>query len=275
MPAITRKAVEWIDQSAQQSPAQPFFLYFPLTAPHTPIAPADEFKGKSQAGEYGDFVVEVDWAVGEVLQALQRNSLADNTLVVFTSDNGPENFAYKRIRDHQHASMGDWRGLKRDTWEGGHRVPFLARWPGHIEPNSTSDEVLCLTDIMATAAAITGAPLPETAAEDSYNMLPALIGETRAEPIREATVHHSYSGRFAIRRGDWVLIDAPTGDDNREPDWRKQERGYKSHDLPGELFNVTEDPMERNNLYGERPELVAELKALLEKYKLEGRSVRR
>jgi arylsulfatase A-like enzyme len=275
MPAITAKAVEWIDQSAKKTPAQPFFLYFPLTAPHTPIAPADEFKGKSQAGEYGDFVVEVDWAVGEVLQALERNGLAENTLVVFTSDNGPENFAYQRIRDHQHASMGDWRGLKRDTWEGGHRVPFLARWPEHIAPGSSSDEVLCLTDFMATTAAITGAPLPDTAGEDSYNMLPALLGEPRSEPIREATVHHSYSGRFALRRRDWVLIDAPTGDDNREPDWRKKERGYESHDEPGELFNLAEDPMERNNLYGEHPELVAELKALLEKYKQEGRSVRR
>ncbi|HPO11931.1 MAG TPA: arylsulfatase [Candidatus Hydrogenedentes bacterium] len=272
MPAITRKAAEWIENTAKQSPDQPFFLYFPLTAPHTPIVPTEEFKGKSQAGEWGDYVVEVDWAIGEVLQALERNGLPENTLVIFTADNGPENFAYERAKNYHHYSMANLRGVKRDTWEGGHRVPFLARWPQHIKPATTSSETICLTDFMATIAAITGTKLPEDAAEDSYNVLPVLLGEKLDTPIREATVHHSCSGKFAIRKGNWVLIDAPFGDDNKEPDWFKKERGYEPHQQPGELFDLSQDISERKNVYAEHPDIVANLKALLEKYKTEGRS---
>ncbi len=272
MPAITRKAVDWVGRVAAEPDSRPFFLYFPLTAPHTPIAPAAEFKGRSQAGDYGDYVAEVDWAVGEILQALSKHGLAENTLVLFTSDNGPENSAYERAQRYQHYSMGSLRGLKRDTWEGGHRVPFIARWPGHIPAGALSREVICLTDLMATGAALVGTALPENAGEDSYNILPALLGTRSARPIREAVVHHSCSGRFAIRRGDWVFIDAPTGDDNREPAWFKEERGYAPHGLPGELYNLTEDLGERKNRYAEHPELVKELKGLLEKYKQEGRS---
>ncbi len=271
MPAITEKAVGWIDRCAA-SPEQPFFLYFPLTAPHEPVVPTDTFKDKSQAGRYGDYVVEVDWAVGEVLKALDRHSMADDTLVIFTSDNGPEATAYARAHDYHHYSMAHLRGVKRDTWEGGHRVPFLARWPGVIHAGTTSDEVLCLADFMATAAAIAGAALPENAAEDSYNMLPALAGEPRTQPIREATVHHSCSGRFAIRKGHWVFIDAPTGDDNKEPKWLKEERGYTPDTCPGELFDLNRDLAERTNEYAEHPEIVSELKGLLEKYKQAGRS---
>ncbi len=273
MPAITRKATEWIDRTADEAPGEPFFLYFPLTAPHLPVVPAEPFKGKSRAGEYGDFVFEVDWAVGEVLAALERNGQTEDTLVVFTSDNGPEGPAYKRIQEHGHYSMGDLRGIKRDTWEGGHRVPFIARWPGRTKPGTTSDEVICLTDFMATAAAMVGEKLPAEAGEDSYDILPALLGRERETPLREATVHHSCSGRFAIRKGHWVYIDAPSGDDNKEPAWFKKERGYTPHDKPGELFDLSKDPAERTNLYAEQPQVVSELKALLERYKKEGRSV--
>lgn len=275
MPAITKKAADWIDRTAKESPGDPFFLYFPLTAPHTPIAPAEEFKGKSGAGDFGDYVVEVDWAVGQVLDALERNDLAGNTLVVFTSDNGPENFAYERAKTFQHYSMDGLRGLKRDTWEGGHRVPFLARWPGRIQAGTTSSEVICLADMMATIAALSDVALPEDAAEDSYNILPALLGQKMSQPIREATVHHSYSGKFAIRKGQWVFIDAPTGDDNKEPAWFREERGYTAHEQPGELYDLSQDPAERRNLYAEHPEIVAELKGLLEKYQREGRSTPR
>lgn len=272
MPALTEKAVAWIERAAQDA-AKPFFLYFPLTAPHLPVVPAEAFKGRSRAGDYGDFVVEVDWAVGEVLDALGRNGLAENTLVIVTSDNGPENQAYTRIEECGHYSMGDLRGIKRDLWEGGHRVPFLARWPGHIAPGTVSDEVICLTDLMATAGAIVGHVLPDDAGEDSYNILPALLGQKKDGTIREATVHHSGRGRFAIRKGAWVFIDASSGDDNREPAWLKAQRGYAAHDLPGELYNLREDQVERRNVYGENADVVNELKALLEKYKRDGRSV--
>jgi arylsulfatase A-like enzyme len=281
MPGITRRAVRTIDDAASASPRTPFFLYFPLTAPHYPVVPAAEFLGKSGAGEYGDFVAQVDWTVGQVLDALRRNGLADNTLVIFTSDNGPEvtgevkNGVYDRAQQYRHYSMGPLRGAKRDIWEAGHRVPFLARWPGKIAAGSVRDETIAHVDLMATAAALLGVKLPDNAGEDSFNLLPLLLGTKGDTPIREATVHHSASGRFAIRKGDWVLIEAPTGDDNAkqgEPEWFKKERGYTAHDQPGELFDMRQDISQRRNLYAEKPEVVRSLKALLEKYKRDGRS---
>jgi arylsulfatase A-like enzyme len=278
LPELTRHAVKWIEDTAKTK--KPFFLYLPLTSPHFPVVPAPEFVGKSKAGAYGDFVFQTDWAVGQVLDALKRAGVAETTLVVFTSDNGPEVVeinpgAYDRARQFHHHSMGSLRGAKRDAWEGGHRVPFIARWPGKIKAGVASDETMCHVDFMATVAAILGEKLPDNAAEDSVNVLPVLLGEERNAPIREATVHHSAQGRFAIRKGDWVLIDAPSGDDNGargEPQWLKEERRYARHDQPGELFNVRDDLSERHNHFAEKPELISELKELLEKYQREGRS---
>jgi arylsulfatase A len=274
LPRLTEKAVGYIADRAARGPGHPFFLYFALNAPHTPVAPSEGFKGKSGAGDYGDFVVEVDWAVGQVLRALDEHKMAGDTLLILTSDNGPERTAYERAQEYRHFSMDGLRGVKRDAWEGGHRVPFFARWAGRIEPGSTSDETICHTDLMATVAALLGASLPADAGEDSYNLLPALLGQARSGPIREATVHHTSTGRFAIRRGNWVFIDAPTGDDNnnREPAWLKQERGYRPHDRPGELYDLSRDLAERRNLYDEHPQEVAQLKALLEKYRRGPRS---
>jgi arylsulfatase A-like enzyme len=281
MPELTRRAVRYIDDAARRAPRTPFFLYFALTAPHYPVVPAPEFRGKSGAGDYGDFVFQVDWTVGQVLDALQKAGLENDTLVIFTSDNGPEITGevkvgvYDRARQYRHYSMGPLRGAKRDAWEGGHRVPFLARWPGKIASGSVSDQTIAHVDLMATVAAMLGATLPEDAGEDSVNILPVLLGNAGSTPVREATVHQSASGKFAIRRGDWVLIDAPSGDDNRkrgEPEWFKEERGYTAHDQPGELFDFRQDLAERRNLYAERPEIVRALKELLEKYKREGRS---
>ena len=281
LPELTRRAVDDVERSAAETPRKPFFLYFPLTAPHYPVVPAPEFLGKSDAGAFGDFVAQVDWTVGQVLDALDRARVADETLVVFTSDNGPEITgevnpgAYDRIEEYEHFSMGELRGAKRDAWEGGHRVPFLARWPGKVPAGAVSDETISHVDLLATVAAIVGATLPADAGEDSVDILPALLGRPRDRPLREATVHHAASGKFAIRKGDWVLIDAPTGDDNGrkgEPDWLKQARGYTTHTQPGELFNLRDDLPQRRNLYADRPEVVHELKALLERYKTEGRS---
>ncbi|MBN2309107.1 MAG: arylsulfatase [Candidatus Hydrogenedentes bacterium] len=263
MPEITRRAVRYIDESGDA----PFFLYFPLTAPHMPIVPTAEFRGRSQAGEYGDYVCEVDWAVGQVIEALERRGIADNTLVIFTSDNGPEHIAYPRIREHGHYSMAHFRGIKRDTWEGGHRVPFIARWPGVAPAGAECDALTTHGDFMATCADLLGAELPAGAAEDSVSMLPLFKDGLDSGPVRTFAVHHSCSGRFAIRKGDWVFIDAPSGDDNREPAWFKKERGYAAHDFPGELFNLKDDIAERVNRYGERPEVVAELLELLSRVK--------
>ena len=173
--------------------------------------------------------------------------------------------------------MGALRGAKRDAWEGGHRVPFLARWPGKIPAGSVSDETICHVDLMATVAADArrDAARQTRARTASTSSPPSAARPRHARPLREATVHHSRHGKFAIRKGDWVLIDAPSGDDNNargSPQWFSKERGYTPHTQPGELFNLRQDRAQRRNLYAERPEIVRELKALLERYKRDGRS---
>ena len=276
LPRFTEEAVGFIARASQNG--TPWFLYFTPLAPHRPVVPNKDFRNRSAAGLYGDFVAEVDWAVGEVLAAIDRSGQVGNTLVVVTSDNGPESDAYRRILEYRHASMGTLRGLKRDLWEGGHRVPFLARWPGKIRAGSVEDEVLCLTDVMATVAAITGFQLPGDAAEDSYDMSDVLFGAAKESPVREATVHHGSRGWFGLRQGDWVLIDHPTGDNNgganREPEWFRQQRLAMRHDQDVELYNLREDPAQTTNLAASAPERVRSMQRLLERYKRDGRSVK-
>ena len=270
VPELTRRAVGVIESRAQKD--EPYFLYFPLTSPHSPIVPNDQFKGMSGAGPYGDFVCEVDWVIGEVMAALDRTGTADNTLIIFTSDNGPERQTgddigvYNRIPEYNHYSMGDLRGMKRDAWEGGHRVPFIARWPAVTPAGAVCDQSTVLGDLMATCADIVGMCPEEGEGEDSISMLPLLQGDID-KPVRSFAVHHSCNGRFAIRKGGWVYIDSPTGGDNEEPEWFMQQRGYRPHNLPGELFNLDDDLGERLNLYAERPEIVEELAALLKQVK--------
>ena len=271
LPRFTEKAVEFIERQAKEH--TPFFLFFTPMAPHKPVVPNKEYLGKSNAGVYGDFVVELDDRIGTIMDALDRTGAADNTLLIFTSDNGPETTAYDRVREDGHRSMGEWRGVKRDTWEGGHREPFIARWPGKITAGTTSDEIICLTDFMATAASIVGHELPNEAAQDSVNILPVLLGDNLSEPVREAVVHHSCNGELAVRQGDWVYIDAISGDSNDEPAWFRVELNADLNTTFGVLYNLKVDPTERFNVIGEHPEVAKELKALLEKYKRNGRSV--
>jgi arylsulfatase A-like enzyme len=280
LPGLEKRAVDSIGTAAKGG--KPFFLYLPLTSPHYPVVPAAGFQGKSAAGEYGDFVAHTDAVVGSVLDALKQSGAAENTLVILTSDNGPEVSGevnpgvYDRLKQFGHASMGTLRGAKRDAWEGGHRVPFVARWPGRINPGTVSAETVCHVDLMATLAAVLGVELPADAGVDSVNILPALLGEKRAAPLREATVHHSGQGKFAIRKGDWVLILAPTGDDNGkqgEPDWFRTDRGYPApHADAGELYNLATDPAQKTNRYAAEPDKVKELAALMAKYVSDGRS---
>ena len=266
LPRIARQAVAFINR---QSDEKPFFLYFPLSAPHTPWLPTAEFEGKSEAGPYGDFTVQVDWTIGQVLKALDEQKLANNTLLIVTSDNGAH-WKPSDIKQYGHRANRHLRGQKADIWEGGHRVPFIARWPGKITPGTTSDETVCHTDLLATCAAIVGADLPKDAGEDSYNILPALLGEKRDRPIREAIVHHSVSGVFAIRRGDWKLIVGRGSGGFTPPRVIKPKPGEPI----GQLYNLADDPAETKNLYQDRPEIVARLTALLERYKQTGRSRR-
>ena len=262
LPDLTAKAVSYIKNTAAEHKEKPFFLYFPLPSPHTPVAPNEGFLGKSKAGKYGDFVVETDWVVGEVMRAIDKAGIAGNTLLIVTSDNGPERHMIKRKSEFKHFSAAGFRGCKRDNWEGGHRVPFIARWPGKIQPKTTSDEIICLTDLTATAAAITGISLPQDCAEDSHNILPALLGQPLKQPIREATVHHSSKGKFAIRQGQWVLLEHPGSGGNR----------YDAQTGDVQLYNLQTDAAQEHNLAAKNPAQVARLKALLERYRTSGRS---
>jgi arylsulfatase A len=265
LPTLTQKAVAFIRKRADGA-GLPFFLYFPLTAPHTPWVPADKFRGKSKAGDYGDFVAQVDDALGQIMRALEESGLDGNTLLIFTSDNGAHWTPQDKAR-FAHRANADWRGMKADIHEGGHRVPFLARWPGKIPAGSTSDELACLTDFFATAAEIAGVPLPINAAEDSYNLLPAMMGQEHG-PIREAIVHHSVDGMFSIRQREWKLVLGRGSGGFSQP--RRIET--KPGDVEGQLYNISLDPHEENNVYDSHPDIVARLAALLEKYKDHGHS---
>lgn len=274
MPAITRRAVDSIAQCAEDGTGQPFFLYFALTAPHTPIAPAADFRGKSAAGAYGDYVHQVDHSVGEILRALDSFGLGKNTLVIFTSDNGSPgrdgtdmSGKINSVRRFEHNPSRPFRGIKSDAWDGGHRVPFLARWPGAIRAGSVSDELVCHVDLIATAAAIVSEELPPDAGEDSHNLLPALQGKELAEPIREAVIHHSGQGLFCVRQGRWKLI-LGLGAGGFSGGILKPKEGEPR----GQLYDLEADPAESENLYDEHPEKVSALTALLEKYKVSGRS---
>lgn len=276
LPRLTEEAVGFVTRSAASG--KPWFLYFTPMVPHRPVVPNKDFSGRSAAGLYGDFVAELDWSVGEILAAIDRAGQDRDTLLIFTSDNGPEVDAYRRMLEFRHASMGNLRGVKRDVWEGGHRVPFLARWPDRIPAGSVESEVICLTDIMATVASIVEFPLPDNAGEDSYDISEVLLGTPREIPVREATVHHGSRGWFGLRQRDWTLIDHSTGDSNSggrnaEPAWFRQERRVVEHDQPVELYNLREDPAQTTNRAQDAPERVQSMQGLLERYIREGRSV--
>jgi arylsulfatase A len=268
IPRITEKALEWLAQ--QQGSREPFFLYVPFNSPHAPIVPTPEFVGKSQAGGYGDFMMQTDADIGKLLKAIDDIGARDNTIVIFTADNGAERYAYDRIRNHQHRSSGPLRGLKRDLWEGGHRMPFVVRWPGVVAAGAVSDAMTHQVDIMATLAAATGFKLPAGVAEDSYNLLP--VWKDRAPSPRRSMVHNTQPDNYAVRHDQWVLIAARTGAVSRVPPWFDEENGYTAHDEPGELFDLSKDLGQRNNLYAKHPAKVAELQALLTQIRAKGQA---
>jgi arylsulfatase A-like enzyme len=240
-----------------------------LTSPHTPLVPTQDWEGKSGLNDYGDFVMQTDWSVGQVLQALEKNGLAENTLVIFTSDNGCSPAAkVQELESKGHFPSHRFRGYKADIWDGGHHVPFLARWPGHIQPGSVSDQLICLTDLMATCADLLGARLPDDAGPDSVSILPALLGQA-TRPLREAVVHHSINGSFALRQDKWKLELCPDSGG-----WSAPKPGStEAKKLPPvQLYDMAGDISERANRQQDHPEIVARLTKLLEKYVGEGRS---
>ena len=267
LPTLTRKAVEYI--GARAAAKKPFFLYFPLNSPHTPIVPTKEWQGKSGLGDYADFVMETDWALGEVLAALGKNGIEESTLVIFTSDNGCSPAAgIPKLESQGHYPSADRRGYKADIWDGGHRIPFITRWPGKFKPGTRSDQLLCLVDLMATSADLLGATLPDNAGEDSVSILPALLGHAD-KPLRGTVVHHSIDGSFAIRQGQWKLdLCASSGG------WSAPKPGSKEAKQlpPAQLYDMTKDVGERINEYKDHPEIVARLTKLLEKTVADGRS---
>lgn len=269
LPVLTQKALGFIDRHLADKTDKPFFLYFPLPAPHTPILPTDEFKGKSGTNPYGDFMLQVDHTVGQILQALEAHGIADETLIIFTSDNGCSPEAnFEELAKHGHKPSYHFRGHKADIFEGGHRVPFMVRWPGHIKPGGKSKQVICLTDLLATVADITGTSLNASSGVDSYSMLPAMLGKQKL-PLREATVHHSVNGSFAIRKGPWKLILCPGSGGWSDP---KPNAPEITSLPPYQLYNLDLDFGETENLVEQHPEIVIELSELLKQYIENGRS---
>lgn len=276
MSAISDKTIEFLGEHRNE----PFFAYVPLNSPHTPHTPADAFIGTSGLDVYGDFVVEVDHHVGRVMQALYDLRLADNTLLIVTSDNGPETNMYDRLQQTGHDSSGLLLGSKRDNWEGGHRVPFLARWPGVIRAESVNSDPFCLVDMLATFADLLHVDLPENQGVDSVTALPLLKGGDSAYRESHAIVHHSSGGRFAIRRGDWkLLLHSGSGGNNYSVKSGRRAKAY-ANTLEQRLFDTGErqlynlrlDMGETQNLASERPEIVEELTALAGEYVKNGRS---
>jgi arylsulfatase A len=271
MPVLTDKAVRWIEQ---QKTGAPFFLYFTPVAVHNPVTPDKDLAGKSAAGPYGDWIHELDRSVGRILDAIDKQGLAENTLVVFTSDNGgvtgsarpdsPQGVAEKAGLKIN----GALRGRKHSIWEGGFKVPFLVRWPGRVTAGSVCSEMVSVADILATTAAIVGEKLPDAAkgAEDSYNILPAILDEKNA-PIRADMIVHSSDGVFAIRKGPWKWIEGVPVDDIK-PGTRR----LRADEFRPQLYNTKDDPAERKDVSAEHPEIVKELRALLNRYRDEGHS---
>ena len=262
MPEITQKAVDYIKQ---QKPGKPFFLYFPWAAPHTPVVPNDEFSGKSKAGNYGDFVVECDATVQRIIDVLKENGLYENTIIILTSDNGssPHGFPIAQEIEYNHLTSNGFKGRKSHSYEGGHRIPFIVSWPKRVKADSKSNEIICLTDLYAMVADLTGHKINDEEAHDSYSFLPVLKGEEYPKPIREATIHHSLNGDFSIRKRNWKYIDA-SGHGGFA-----QIKETVSEDSV-QLYNLATDPGETTNVYKQNIEITNQMKTLLEKYKDQG-----
>lgn len=269
------RSVRWLEEHAEKRAGRPFFLLHSMQAVHLPSFPGKAYRGKTQAGPHGDFIHQLDATVGRLLDTLERLKLAENTLVLVTSDNGPEVGTVLAMREQfQHDGARPWRGMKRDNWEGGHRVPMVVRWPGRTAPGGVSARTVSLTDVLATAAEITGHPLPADAGEDSASFVPLLLGEDRE--VRDYTLHQTWNRSLAIRQGPWKYLDHKSSGGNsyeKNPALREIDLPDAAVDTPGQLYHLGDDPGETTNLVERMPERAAALKALLEESKRSGRSV--
>ena len=273
IPTTTKKGVEYIKKAAEAE--EPFFLYFAYPAPHAPIIPNDEFDGKSKAGPYGDFVYETDHSIGQLLQALKDSGQAENTIVIFSADNGPEHYAYARDAKFDHWSAHPFRGLKRDAYEGGHHVPFMIKYPGVTMAGTVNDALVSQIDIMATLASVVGYDLPDkNAAEDSHDLLPLLKGEVKS--IRTSHIHNTFDHTWAFREGDWVLVTGKSGHHSRvTKEWLKKHDYPKVESKQPRLFNLREDIGQRNDLAAKHPEKVKAMETSLARIRAQGYSAPR
>ncbi|CAG7654339.1 arylsulfatase [Paenibacillus allorhizosphaerae] len=256
----TAKAVDFIRRQAEQQSERPFFLYLPLTGPHTPWTAAEPFRGKSGVGRRGDMIMELDWTVGQIVDTLENLGIREQTMIIFASDNGPHPQP-QEAETYGHRATGPLRGIKAGIWDGGHRIPYIMSWTGKIKPGQVYDELIDLVDFMGTAAAIAGQTLPAHAGEDSFNQLPLLLGQPLEQPIRKYAIHHSLQGMFSIRDKDWKYIE---GRGSGGFDWNKKKSEESVDEPAGQLYFIREDIAERNNLYDKLPEVVNELGKVLD-----------
>lgn len=260
LPRLKREAVQYIDGRAKNK-QQPFFLYVPLGSPHTPIVPTPQWQGKSGISPYADFVMQTDAAFGSILDALERNGLSENTLVIFSSDNGCSKAAnFRQLEKAGHYASAHMRGSKADIWDGGHRVPFIVRWPGKVAAGADSNQLICLIDLMATVAELTETPLPAGSAEDSVSFLPALSGKPIAT-TRAGVIHHSVSGHFAYRLDKWKLCLAKGSGGWSSPN---EKQAANDSEPKAQLYDLEKDPSETTNLYKSHPEVATRLLNQLE-----------
>lgn len=271
------RSQKFLREHVRESPDRPFFLYHATQAVHLPSFPGAEFKGKTQLGPHGDFIFQFDHIVGELMNTLRELAVDNNTLVIVTSDNGPEVTTVNHMRkDYQHDGARPWRGMKRDNWEGGHRVPFIVRWPGKVAVGTTTDQITSLCDLFVTAAELVEAKVPDDAAEDSFSLLPVLLGGDD-KPIRPYLLQQAFAGKkdLAIRRGKWkYLAHKGSGGNNYEihPELKKYALPDTAPTAPGQLYDLESDPGETTNMAFMHPELVNELDAILKQSIASGRS---
>jgi arylsulfatase A len=267
---------KFITEHRKQSPEKPFFAVLSTQIAHAPVLPAPEFNGATKAGPRGDFVHQLDTLVGRVLDLVADLGIDDQTLILFNADNGPETMHVAWMReDHDHDPAGGWRGVKRDGWEGGHRVPFIARWPTRIPDGQVSDQMTNTTDIFATLASVVGYELSDDTATDSFDMLPAMLGiQDPKKMIRKHLLTQSFRGEFQIRQGDWKYLDhrGSGGNNYAQGTMQKYALPETEPEAPGQLFNLATDPGETTNLFFKESGKRRQLQTLLNKLKESGRS---
>ncbi|MEO1011650.1 MAG: arylsulfatase [Bacteroidota bacterium] len=267
-PNFFKRSMDFIKDRAANP--DPFFLYLALPSPHTPILPTKEWLGKSNINPYSDFMMMIDDYVGQLVATLESSGLEENTIIIFTSDNGCSPQAdFEILAGKGHDPSYIYRGHKADIFEGGHRVPFIVKWPGRVKAGSVTDRTVCHTDLLATCASLVGGGLKDNEGEDSFSLMPLLLQSKEEAYAREATVHHSVNGSFAIRKDQWKLIFCPGSGGWSDP--KPNAKGIA--DLPVfQLYNLANDPGEENNLFSKHPKKVEELQQLMRSYMEEGRS---